>query len=115
MAFAIYKTKGNSNNVEVECGNGSGRRTLERSPKVIPENVIENVTENTTEVPKGSKKPQRFNCWKILFFLSVVIIFMVLLPVAIWSAVKASNNIVFLRCYAAHTLLYHKYPFPIPD
>ena len=109
MAFAIYKTNGNSYNVEVECGNGAGRRTPERSPKVVPENVIENVTENvtekTTEVPRDNKKPQRLNCWKTLFFLSVVIIFMVLLPVAIWSTVKASKKIVFSQRYVILTLI----------
>lgn len=40
-------------------------------------------------------KPSRIsNPWKFLFFISLVLIFIVFLPITIWSSTKTSTNII---------------------
>ena len=89
MAFSIYKSSENSYNLEVIDKYAATQKALE--------DVSEGTTNAAAVVRTDTATPPKFNRWKIMFFLSVVVIFMVLLPVAIWYTVKTSENtIIFL-------------------
>ena len=46
---------------------------------------------STDEIVMDSKSPITAKRWKIMFALSVIAIFMVLLPLVIWYAIKSSE------------------------